>query len=64
MNQLGALGSKQEQMLQSLWETYHRIFDVSPGSPEGHVMLFRIGVGNPVARRTFRKPPEACMLPN
>jgi len=64
MNQLEALGGKHERMLQSLWETYHRIFDVAPDSEEGHIMLFRIGVGGRVACRTARKLPEALMLPN
>ena len=64
MNQLDELGENQARKLQSLWNTYHDIFDVAPGSHEGHVMLFRIGVGTPVACRTFRKAPEACMLPN
>jgi len=61
MNQLDELGKSHTRMLQSLWNTYHDIFDVAPGSPEGHVMLFRIGVGRPVACRTVRKTPEACM---
>jgi hypothetical protein len=64
MNQLDELGEKQARILQPLWKTYHEIFDVAPNSREGHVMLFRIGVGNPVTCRTFRKPPEACMLAN
>ncbi len=64
MNQLGAFDDKQERMLRSLWKTYHEIFDVAPNSREGHVMLFRIGVGNQVACRTLRKPPEAFMIPN
>jgi hypothetical protein len=64
MNQLEALGTKQARLLQALWNTYHDIFDVAPGSHEGHVMLFRIGVGNPVACRTYRIAPEACTLPN
>jgi len=64
MNQLGAFDGKQERMLRSLWETYHEIFEVAPNSREGHIMLFRIGVGNQVACRTLRKPPEAFMVPN
>lgn len=64
MNQLGAFDRKQEELLQSLWETYHDIFDVASNSREGHVMLFRIGVGSIVACRTLRKPPEACLLPS
>ncbi len=64
MNQLDALGDNQARMLKSMWKAYHHIFDVTPDSHEGHIMLFRIGVGNPVACRTFRKAPEACLLPN
>jgi len=64
MKQLGALGGKQERLLQSLWGKYHELFDVAGDSREGHVMLFRIGVGRQVACRTVRRPPEACMLPN
>lgn len=64
MNQLGAFDRKQERMLQTLWEPYHDVFDVAANSREGHVMLFRIGVGKEVACRTLRKSPEACQLPN
>ncbi len=64
MNQLDELGDSHARMLQSLWNAYHDIFDVAPASHEGHVMLFRIGVGNPVACRTIRKAPEASLLPN
>jgi hypothetical protein len=64
MNQLDELDKKQACMLQSLWKTYQEIFEVAPNSREGHVMLFRIGVGNAITCRTFRKPLEACMLAN
>ena len=64
MNQLDALGDSQARMLTSLWKAYHSIFDVAPGSHEGHVMLFRIGVGKPVACRTLRKAPEAFLVPH
>jgi hypothetical protein len=64
MNQLDGLGVQQARSLQALWHAYQDIFDVKPNSPEGHVMLFRIGVGHPIACRTLRKPPEACLLPN
>lgn len=64
MNQLDALGGTQARMLESLWERYHDTFDVAPDSPEGHVMLFRIGVGQPVACQTLRKAPEASILAN
>lgn len=59
LRQLDVLGSKQARWLKTLWPAYHEIFDVKPESPEGHVMLFRIGVGRPVACRTVRKPPGA-----
>jgi hypothetical protein len=61
MKQLDVFDEKQRRMLRSLWEAYHHIFDVAPDSPEGHVMLFRIGFGSPVAARTLRRPPEACL---
>ncbi len=64
MRQLDAFDAKQKRMLCSLWQSYHDIFDVAPDSPEGHVMLFRIGFGRPVASRTLRRAPEACLLPN
>ena len=64
MNQLGVFDRNQEDLLRSLWETYHDIFDVPSNSREGHVMLFRIGVGDRVACRTLRRSPEACLLPN
>jgi molybdopterin/thiamine biosynthesis adenylyltransferase/nitroreductase len=64
MKQLDALGKKQGRLLRSLWNDYHEIFGVAPGSQEGHIMLFRVGVGEPVACRTVRRTPEACMLPN
>jgi molybdopterin/thiamine biosynthesis adenylyltransferase len=64
MKQLDALGKKQARLLAPLWQTYHDIFDVAPHSSEGHIMLFRIGVGRPVACRTVRKPPEAFLLAN
>jgi molybdopterin/thiamine biosynthesis adenylyltransferase len=59
MQQLDALGTRQSRLLSSLWPAYHEIFRVPPESPEGHVMLFRIGVGRPVVCRTLRKTPEA-----
>ena len=62
MNQLDVFGARQARMLCSLWDTYHRIFDVAPDSREGHIMLFRIGYGRPVRCRTVRKPLEACLL--
>ena len=63
MQQLDALGEKQARLLQSLWPAYHDIFAVPPDSPEGHVMLFRIGIGRPVACRTLRKSPETFLPP-
>ncbi len=57
MQQLEALGARQARLLRSLWPAYNAFFDVSPESPEGHVMLFRIGLGRPIGRPTLRKPP-------
>jgi nitroreductase len=57
MEQLEALGTRQARLLRSLWPAYNTFFNVSPESPEGHVMLFRIGPGRPITRPTLRKPP-------
>lgn len=46
------------RLLERLWPRYRRLFDVR-SDQEGHVMLFRIGRGRPVACRTLRKPLDA-----
>jgi nitroreductase len=51
-----AFPANQQQLLEQIWPAYDRLFGHAPSSGEGHVMLFRIGYGRPVACRTLRRP--------
>jgi molybdopterin/thiamine biosynthesis adenylyltransferase len=46
----------QRKLLHSMWQDYRGVFPGVDFDREGHVMLFRFGIGRPVSVRTLRKP--------
>jgi molybdopterin/thiamine biosynthesis adenylyltransferase/nitroreductase len=46
----------QRRSLESILTVYENLFPPSSGGRQGHIMLFRIGYGRPVACRTLRRP--------
>jgi nitroreductase len=51
-----AFAERQRRLLESMWPAYERLFIGDADAGQGHVMLFRIGYGRPVACRTLRRP--------
>jgi len=49
-----AFQPRHRRLLRELWPLYEALWG---GEAPGHVMLFRLGYGRPVACRTLRKPP-------
>ena len=51
-----AFAAHQRRLLEIMWPAYERLLIGDDNAGQGHVMLFRIGYGRPVACRTLRRP--------